>query len=305
MKWQKKGLIYCPHGEHGYDKHSFTTPSAHYIHDGEIRVYGGVKDEQGRSRITYIDVDAENPSRVLRVSEKPLLDLGNDGCFDDNGVILGDVLKVDDAYYMYYVGFQHVQKVKFFAFTGLAISKDNGETFQRYSEAPVMDRTDKARYIRAIHTVLYDEGKFKVWYAIGNRWQYIDGKPYPAYNIWYTESIDGIHFNSEDTILCVDNAENEYRIGRPKVYKNNNKYCMLYTRDFIPKDYVAGYAESTDGIHWDRKDMELGLEKSANGWDSEMACYPVLLDYGEKTYMFYNGNGQGKTGFGYAELISE
>lgn len=78
---------------------------------------------------------------------------------------------------------------------------------------------------------------------------------------------------------------------------------MLYTRDFIPKDYVAGYAESADGIHWERKDAALGLDKSANGWDMEMVCYPVLLEYKEKTYMFYNGNGQGATGVGYAVRI--
>ena len=33
-----------------------------------------------------------------------------------------------------------------------------------------------------------------------------------------------------------------------------------------------------------------------------MACYPVKLKYKDKTYLFYNGNGMGKTGVGYAEL---
>jgi predicted GH43/DUF377 family glycosyl hydrolase len=281
------------------------TPSALLIEEDVIRIWGGVRDEKGVSRITYIDVEAKNPKHILAISNKPALDIGNDGCFDDNGVILGDVIRVGSDYYMYYVGFQHVAKVKFCAFTGLAISKDGGRSFKRYSEAPILDRSDKARYIRALHTVIYDGNIFKAWYAIGNRWECIDGIPYPSYNIWYLESKDGINFSNKDTHLCIHNQNNEYRIGRPKVYKRHQKYQMFYTRDFIPKDYVIGYAESIDGKIWERRDELVGISKSSDGWDSEMACYPVLLEYNEKVYMFYNGNGMGKTGVGYAELVEE
>ena len=34
-----------------------------------------------------------------------------------------------------------------------------------------------------------------------------------------------------------------------------------------------------------------------------MLCYPALVNYGDRVYMFYNGNDYGKTGFGYAELV--
>ena len=65
--------------------------------------------------------------------------------------------------YLYYVGFQHVQKAKFYAFTGLAISDNHGETFVRYSEVPVLDRTDTGRFGRCIHTVIRENGVFKCW----------------------------------------------------------------------------------------------------------------------------------------------
>lgn len=217
-------------------------------------------------------------------------------------MILGDVIRVKDQLYMYYVGFQHVQKVKFFAFSGLAISNDGGKTFQRHSEVPVLDRTKTARYGRCIHTVLYDEGIFKCYYAIIDDWKIISGIPYPVYNIWYTESKDGIHFNQEDTHLCVDTVGDEYRIGRPKVYKTPDGYEMYYTRDLVSKDYLIGYAVSKDGKEWIRKDELTGISKSDSGWDSEMACYPVKLSLQNKQYLFYNGNGMGKTGVGYAEL---
>lgn len=264
---------------------------------------GGVRDSTGISRIKYIDVDERNPGNILEISDRPSLDIGNAGCFDDNGVILGDIVSVGDKYYMYYVGFQHVQNVKFFAFSGLAVSGDGGNSFQRYSETPVMDRTTTGRYGRCIHTVLYDKGVFKCWYAVINDWRTIGGTPYPVYNIWYTESEDGMHFPQKDSVLCVDVKDAEYRIGRPKVYKTDSGYEMFYTRDLVTKEYLAGYATSEDGIHWERKDEETGLFKSHEGWDSEMACYPVKYETQESTYIFYNGNGMGKTGVGYAELI--
>lgn len=180
-----------------------------------------------------------------------------------------------------------------------------GVTFQRHAEVPVLDRTSTGRFGRCIHTVLYDEGIFKIYYTVINDWRYINGVPYPAYNIWYTESPDGIAIPARDDCLCVDVQQSEYRIGRPKVYKTKDGYEMFYTRDFIPKDYVAGYAVSADGIHWERKDSLLNLEKSEQGWDSEMACYPVKLQYKDKTYLFYSGNGIGNTGVGYAELEEE
>jgi len=299
---EKKGFIYCPAGEHEWEKDTFMTPHAMKLVPNQIRIWGGVRDSEGISRIKYIDVDEDNPQTVLKVSNKLSLETGNKGTFDDNGMILGDIIPVNGKLYMYYVGFQHVQKVKFYAFSGLAISEDNGENFTRYSEVPIMDRTKSGRFGRCIHTVLYDEGIFKCWYAIINDWKIINSIPYPIYDIWYTTSDDGIHFPLKDEVCCVTTRNDEYRIGRPKVYKTDSGYEMIYTRDTLSKEYIAGYAVSKDGIKWERRDSDFVLNKSVAGWDKDMVCYPVKYKTKNKTYLFYNGNGMGKTGVGYAEI---
>src|SRR6056297_2353062 len=131
MKWQKKGLIYCPGAEIDWAKDSALTPTPILINDDTIRVYAGFRDELGISRIGFLDLDANNPSTIKYISKKPALSIGSPGEFDDNGMILGDVIKYNNQFYMYYIGFQIVQKVKFLAFTGLALSKD-GINFSRY-----------------------------------------------------------------------------------------------------------------------------------------------------------------------------
>lgn len=306
MEWKKKGLIYKPPFDGTWKDNSALTPTAFLLDENTIRVYVSFRDKEGIGRIGYIDVDAKNPSNVLKISDKPVLDIGKDGMFDDNGVILGDLIRVEDKIYMYYVGFQLVKKSKFLAYTGLAISKDNGETFKRYKNVPIMDREDEALYIRAIHSVIYEDNKFKIWYATGSGWENITGVDFPQYDINYIESEDGIHFK-ENGIKCIENNSNnlEYRIGRPRTYKKDDLYIMNFTYGTTDGRYIAGQATSSDGVNWNRDDEKLGIQLSKEGWDSIHLSYPSIVYSGDKFFMFYNGNNMGKEGFGYAELIEK
>lgn len=300
--WVKKGLIYNVDERINWATNSVLTPNPFLLNEETIRVYGSFRDEQGRGRIGYVDVSASNPNTIVKISKGPVLDLGEPGMFDDNGLILGDVLRVEDQVYMYYIGFQIPAKAKFIACSGLAISEDRGDTFKRVRQTPIGSRVPNAPFGRCFHTVLYDKGIFRIWYSVIYGWEYIDGKPYPQYDIRYMESKDGIHIDDEDGVHCLSCRRNEYRIGRPRVIQRyENSYEMRYTFDTRDKEYISGIAYSTDGINWDRKDEESGLIKSDSGWDSEMVCYPVEIETKYGTYIFYDGNGMGATGFGYAQ----
>lgn len=307
LKWIKKGLIYAPSADGGWRDNTALTPTAFDYDENKIRIYAGFRDGSGISRIGYVDLDKKDPSRIIGISDTPVLDVGKAGMFDDNGVILGDVIRVKEKVYMYYVGFQLVGKVKFLAFTGLAISLDGGDTFERYSQTPILDRSDEALYIRAIHSVIYQDGIFKVWYATGSGWQNIDGVNYPQYDINYLESDDGVSFLNKGVKVIENNVLNgEYRIGRPRVYMKDEEYIMNFTFGTLDGRYEAGQASSSNGIVWERDDSSIGIVVSDSGWDSKHLSYPsVIRNCDGKTYMFYNGNDMGINGFGYAELIEE
>lgn len=303
MTWIKKGLIFNVDERVPFATNSVLTPNPFLLDEETIRVYGSFRDDQGRGRIGFVDVLASDPKQIVKISNTPVLDLGEDGMFDDNGLLLGDVLRVEDKIFMYYVGFQIPAKAKFIACSGLAISSDGGETFVRVRKTPIGGRVPNAPFGRCIHSVIYENGIFRIWYSVIYGWEYIDGKPYPQYDIRYVESKDGIHLDDEEGIHCLACRDNEYRIGRPRVIKRaDNLYEMRYTFDTRDKEYICGLAFSEDGIHWRRKDEKSGLIKSESGWDSEMACYPVEIETKYGTYLFYDGNGMGATGFGYAQL---
>ena len=64
--------------------------------------------------------------------------------------------------------------------------------------------------------------------------------------------------------------------------------------------YKIGYAESQDGVRWQRKDEVSEIKVSSDGWDSEMIEYPYIFECMSNRYMLYNGNGYGKSGIGIA-----
>ncbi|MGN6280379.1 hypothetical protein [Frateuria sp.] len=300
--WQKKGLVFdtTRRSVGAWMRHSALTPTPVALDDGRIRVYAGFRDAEGVSRIGYVDVRADDPTVVTGVSREPVLDIGRGGCFDDNGMILGDVVQGPGGLHLFYVGFQRVARAKFLAFTGLAVSCDGGEHFRRVQETPILDRAPGRSTIAAVHSAHYAAGRWRLWYAAGDDWEPIDGKPFPRYHIRHAEtaSLDVITRSDQ---VCLRPRGSEYRIGRPRVYRLDGRYVMYFTRGNRTGEYFPGVAVSDDGLAWERRDESLGLSLSDSGWDSRTICYPALLPQRDRLLMFYNGNDMGVDGFGVAE----
>ena len=99
----------------------------------------------------------------------------------------------------------------------------------------------------------------------------------------------------------------EYAIGRPVVIRHEREWSMWYSyRAHSGGDYYRiGFATSIDGVEWERRDREVGIDVSDEGWDSEMICYPWVFRHLDRYFMLYNGNGYGKSGIGAAILVDD
>lgn len=129
----------------------------------------------------------------------------------------------------------------------------------------------------------------------------------PFYNIKYVESNDGINWEMHDTRKCIEYKSDVEAIARPWVVKENNKWKMWYSyrkgynyRSSIDEAYKIGYAESSNGRVWERKDEDVAIDLSDSGWDAQMMCYNSVFEERKQKYMLYNGNAFGKAGFGIA-----
>lgn len=304
MTIKKLGLVFCASDKSGWKQHSFMTPVPLLHHSGIIRVYGGMQDAKGVSRLGYVDLDPQDPRRVLAVSKEPVVDTGKHGDFDDSGIILGCLLRTENFLRMYYVGFSHPSGVKFQALSGIAESKDEGDTFERFSDKPVIGELTPGSPLIAIHTVIKRSDVYDAWYAIGTGWLTLGEDSYPRYEIGYTRSYDGLTFEIGKS--CLKPEGEEYRIGRPTVFKIRDCYYMFYTSDTLSKVYRCGLAKSEKGEYWERTKHPFIFPEGNDSWEGKEVCYPSLpLTVMGRTYIFYNGNDKGRTGFGVAEINLE
>src|SRR6185369_642913 len=257
--------------------------------DDGYRIYFSSRDERGRAQVGFFETD-KNFEHVTRVSEHPVISLGPLGAFDDSGVTTSWIVNHDGRKYHYYSGWSLGVSVPFYFFVGLAISEDGGETYERVSPSPILERNHIDPYLTASPCVLVEDGRWRMWYVSGTGWEIKDGKPAHRYHIKYAESRDGIQWQ-RDGRVCIDyQSADEYAISRPCVVKDGELYRMWFAAR--GSRYRICYAESADGLTWTRK--ESGIDVSTSGWDSEMQAYPFVFAHGRDFCMLYNGNDYGK-----------
>lgn len=296
--WNPHGLILTPDESKDWMKSHVAVPAVEHVRKDIYRMYFCSRDSLNRSRIGYAEFDIRNPKDIIYITPEPVLGLGELGAFDDNGVTPTWVLNRGKKKYLYYVGWNKGTTVRMHLYVGLAISDDGGKTFNRYSRAPILERVRSDPLLTATLSILKEGSVYRMWYISGDRWFVRDGETIPVYNIKYAESRDGIHWTREGQV-CVDYKNpDEHALARPCVLKENGIYKMWYS--YKGADYRIGYAESKDGLIWNRFDEQVGIDVSADGFDSIMQEYAFVVSHKGKKYMFYNGNDYGMEGIGYA-----
>lgn len=297
--WKNQTLINTPINDYTFA----SVPCGVFITETVIRIFLSSRNKTNNSFPFFLDLDMSSLD-VINKSPDPLLELGKLGTFDDSGVMPTDVIRINNELWMYYIGWNLGTTVPFRNAIGLAVSSDNGLTFKKAFEGPILDRNHNEPYFCASCSVLKEDNIWKIWYLNCTEWALDKVTPIHKYHIKYAESLDGINWKRDGKVAIEFKYENEYAISVPRVFKENNIYKMWYSYRGGPysEKYRIGYAESVDGIEWNRMDNLINIEKSQDGWDSDMQCYPFIFDYKNNRYMLYNGNEYGKTGIGLAVL---
>jgi len=86
MIWQKQGLIFSPNDQGGWMKTHAQVPTPLVCEDF-IRVYFSSRPEPKVSLTTFVDLDLDDPKKILRLNSTPILELGKPGTFDEHGIM--------------------------------------------------------------------------------------------------------------------------------------------------------------------------------------------------------------------------
>jgi len=303
--WKKLGQVFEPKNNYSWMTSHASVPFVGSIDGDNIKVFFSTRNSNQESSVGFVVFNLRT-LKILELSKQPVLCKGDIGCFDDSGVMGSDLIDINGVKRMYYIGWNLGKTVPFRNSIGIAESFDNGLTFSKPFEGPILDRTKDEPHFVASNCVIYDEGIFKIWYLSCTGWFHdTTGKVTHRYHIKYAESSDGIDWKREG-IVAIDFADNfEYAISVPRVIKEKSGLYKMWFSSRASRDkpsYRIRYAESNDGKHWFRHPETSVLDTGSEGWDAEMTCYPYVFDHENTRYMLYNGNGYGKTGFGLAVL---
>jgi hypothetical protein len=303
MRWEKLGIVWSPDGSLPWARSHAMIPTPMLLPDGRLRVYVTCCDDDGIGRCGFVDLDSHDPTRVLASARSPVLDIGEPGTFDENGVLACSVVAAENGrLYMYYVGFELGTRIRYRLLTGLAISDDGGASFRRHSRAPVLERSDGELFFRCGPFVRREGGRYRLWYVAGSGWTEVHGKTSPVYSLKYLESEDGVSWPPAGRLIMEIEGPDEHGFGRPWVVSHADaRHELFYSiRRRSLGAYRLGYAQSTDGLRWQRRDDEMGLDVSPSGFDDKAIMYSAVIDLGGRTYCFYNGNDFGRDGFAVA-----
>lgn len=264
----------------------------------EYWVYFGTRDSHNRPFIGRILIELGKTPSVTEVCKEPILEPGPLGHFDDNGVYPGCIVKNEERLLMYYLGRSNGAPPLYYMSIGLAQSRDNGRTFERVIQSPLLSRSEHDPWIVSTPFVLKENSHWRMWYLSGFKCEMEDNELHSYYHIKYAESPDGMCWKRDGTV-CIDLALGERNISSPTVLHDDGLYRMWFS--YVSETgYRIGYAESSDGITWDRNDADSGIDLSASGWDSESQSYPHIFEHNDTKYLLYSGNGFGKDGIGIA-----
>lgn len=314
FSWEKLGKVFTPQEVPNREwlKEFAQAPST-LIFDDYVRVYFSCRppsDGSGQyvSYSAYVDLDRSDLFRVLRVSERPVLELGGLGEFDEFGTYPFSAIRDGDRVRAYYAGWTRCESVPFNVAIGLATSTDGGNTFVKVGPGPVLSYSPNEPFVLSGPKIRRYQDKWLLWYIAGTKWKIVDGRAEPVYRIRSATSDDGINWSKLGKNLIESRIEDDEAQASPDVFFSGGKYhmffCYRHSYDFRGKEngYRIGYASSHDLIDWKRDDSKAGITVSESGWDSEMISYPHVFELDGQIYLAYLGNQVGREGFGLARL---
>lgn len=317
MRWKKLGKIFDP-TEHRLpnDCVQFAQSPQALVFDDFVRIYFSTRAVDTRngkylSHIAFVDF-RKNLRDVIRVSDKTVIPLGGLGCFDEHGIFPMSVMRHGDDVYGYTCGWNRRTSVSVDTAIGLAISRDDGLTFKRIGDGPVVAASLHEPCLVGDGFVKVIGGVFHMWYIFGTGWRRFSAEAPPdrTYKIGHAVSADGINWVKEEARQIIsDRLGADESQALPTVIGVDDRYHMFFcyrqSSDFRTnksRGYRIGHAYSDNLNDWLRDDDNPCLNPTPGGWDSDMMCYPHVFECDGKIFLLYNGNEFGRFGFGLAEL---
>lgn len=294
------------HADIGFTHGQVPTP---FVMSDRIRVF--ISGRVGKiSHVFTVDITPPPECNVISISKTPIFSPNhNVGTFDDEGVMPSCFVTGDDGDILFlYSGWNSRNTIPYHNSTGIAKYIPSENRIQRLFDGPVLERTHLHPYLAVTPTVWKSGGVFNALYISGLEWIKGSDRYEPLYVIKKATSKNLIEWD-RPTDQFIQSRYKLECFSNPSVRRDTDVvfdviFCSRNAFDFRSNplnSYKIGYAK-IDRSNVIRGDVQW-KGAPASSLENVMQCYPSFIEWEGKTYVIYNGNGFGATGFGLAEFI--
>ncbi len=309
MQWHKLGQLFDPRRDYPNNHHPklishAANPLAVLLKDDIYRIYYSGRDVQSRSSVGYVDIDIVQ-RKIIKVCDEPVFEHGDESSFYSHGVSIGNSYVVADKKYMLFMGWQRPVNEHWRGEIGRLEIKPNLSLVLNSSD-PFLSLDDIDTVSLSYPWVLQEANQFLMWYGTTVTWD--TGNKEMLHTINFATSLDGDNWHKYGVAVPYELGVAQ-AFSRPAVIYNKDGYHMWFSyRGRADQKYRIGYAYKSNKQQiddaWQLKLNDVGIDVSDKGWDSEMIEYPFVFKHKQQTYMLYNGNEYGLSGFGLAVLVT-
>jgi hypothetical protein len=298
--WEKLGQLFDPDSAPRHPKlatHA-ANPVPVLIRDDVYRVFYSGRDVENRSSVGAVDIDILK-QRIIQEFHDPFFVHGPKDSFYSEGVSIGCTLNLGDRMLMYFMGWKNQSGHHWYGEVG-ALEIHHDLTLSLAETEPILGLSAENPISLSYPWICcMADGSYLMWFGSTIEWNAGNGEM--LHIIKSATSSNGQVWKNFDTDIphVIGRAQ---AFSRPSVWAHDDgSFDMWFSyRSGNGTPYRIGRATSSDAKHWELKLDHAGIDVSISGWDADMIEYPFVFNHKGQTYMLYNGNGYGRSGFGLA-----
>lgn len=264
------------------------------------RIFFNSRDALQRSSVYSVDFNLQE-LMIVEGSLREQYILSAERTYFRDGISLGSPIKINHETWIGFMAWINPPNQHWFGTIG-KFKLDRNFNIAMIDENPWFD-LDSNDPISLSYPAFYEkEGQFRMWYGSTITWDAGNGEM--LHILKEKSSPDCRQFlNTGRTIKWKINDFQAF--SRPSIIQVQNIYLMAYSVRGYRDRYRIEFSVIDDTHPKKNLDiLQLGsFSASGSDWESEMVEYPFLVTHKDDAYMFYNGNGYGRTGIGVAKVL--
>ncbi len=297
-------------GKKYFDSTAVTDPCVVYA-DGKFHMwYTGyhtwIGDSGSQAYIGYaVSNDGKNFTRVdgnAGGTEAPgaVLSPGENTDFDGMSVFAPSVVYQDGLYWMFYVGRDSEEN------TSIGLAKTKTPIYWQKLGQVIKPTNENSfdGYQVGSCSVIYDDGKWKMWYAgqskVDSRWRIGYATSILSSPTSWTKMNGG---KSQGAVLDIGSRVTDFDrlcVRHPSAVKSGNCYYMCYDTSMRDKkSSKLGIATSQNGMDWEKRNVILDVGQVGE-FDARLVANPCLMKDGLVYKLYYCNHSDVNSGIGLA-----